>query len=755
MTMKLSRSHLQVGWITLSVTLGLCPLAQAGRVEVVLVPRPGITAPAEVVLVLSRDQGELLPTRRQVSLDSPRQAFEVGEGVWTIEATGDGVWAPARKVTVRKDSERRIEVEVYEATAVRGRVEVEQGEALPTEIGIELYPPIEKLGPGKTRPPHVPSEALAFRCPAVKGEFQCPAPIGKWDVRVRAADHISHYLWNVAFPKKAAAELGRFVLRRGASIVGWVMAAGPVKPGAEWHLELAPMQAAATPSAAETARVFSAEAQADERGFFHFTGISPGTYVLTASLEGFAPAKFFPLRVLENRESQLQDILVLHPPMTVEVRVVPETDLQQRPWNVKVFDLGETPGAMELVTMGTAGEGGNWRATELSAGRFLFQLEDSAGVPWAFQEVELATGSAEVAFDLDLVEVEGTLRLGGEPLVAELYFGGKRGVPRFRFETDDAGRFHGHVTREGEWRVDVESTASSVHRSLPRVEVRRGGQQVARVAIDLPDGALRGQVVNEKDQPVPDANIFLSVAGDSPVFARSDAEGEFELRGLGRGHAVVQARVPGEESDAVWLQLQEENQPVRLILKRKREVAGVVLGTYGGVPGAQVLAMAPGEIRAQGATDAAGKFTLQVPVSARYLDLVVLPPGHTLLARRVSLQEEGPLQLFVEPEGGTLVLEEATLIPGQSQSTIVLTQNGTLLSSVNLRHWAEVNGQKWKLGGPEVVPQMAAGQYEVCRVPHSQVQARVQGSSVGNCVRGTLAPGGELTLRVPKEAGAK
>lgn len=445
------------------------------------------------------------------------------------------------------------------------------------------------------------------------------------------------------------------------------------------------------------------------------------------------------------------------PPILLQVQVTPPIDLQQKPWQIEVFDLGETPGSMERLTEGKTGEDGSAEVSGLPSGRLMIHLLDSAGSTWAYREVEVASGDTAVDFDLDLVEVEGTLRLGGEPLVAAAYFGGRNGVPSFRLESDTAGQFRGVLTREGAWPLEIDATDPPVHRSLAKVEVRRvPGKRVARINVDLPDGRLKGRVTDEQERPVEKAQIRVQTPEDRMIHAETGPRGEFELHGLALGDLWVQASAQGQDSEATWVRLAEgSEQPVHLRLRKKRDVTGWVLGPAGGVPGAQVLALAPGEIRSQAITDVAGRFTLRVPVAASSLEVVVLPPGHSLQARRIPLDPQGEIRLQVEPEGGNLVLQGVERGGLFGTSTLLVSRDGVPVSLGALRNWSESNGFRWASEGPLVVPQLGAGQYEICRVSYAQLPARLQGNpAAGRCVAGFLNPGADLVLDIPREERA-
>jgi hypothetical protein len=748
----------RVWWLAAFLALAPGAPVSAADLEVDLLPQSSSSLPPEVRLTARSDRPNLDPIASLLSAPYGSQRLQLTEGKWTVEAKAEGFWAPVRNVDLAKDGARRLEIELFPASLVKGTVQVKEDDTLPSEIGLELHRPIEPPGPSNPRPVRQESQPLTFRCPVDReGDFQCAAPAGEWDVRLRASDHISHYRWKQPFPKGSAASVGTLLLERGASVVGWSRADGVIPKGRAIEISLRPMAAGASSLGESTDRALLLKTQVDERGFFHLTGVQPGAYLLTAALPGFAPAKFFPLRVVENRETQLQAPLVLGPPIRLQVHVTPSTDLQQKPWQIEVFDLGETPGAMERVAGSKTGVDGSAETSGLPSGRLMIHLLDSAGSTWAYREVEVASGDMAVDFDLDLVEVEGTLRLGGEPLVATAYFGGRNGVPSLRIESDAAGRFRGILAREGSWPLEIEASDPPVHRSLASVEVKRApGKRMARVDVDLPDGRLKGRVTDEQDRPVEKAQIRIQIPEDRMIHAETGPRGEFELQGLALGDLWVQASAQGQDSEATWVRLTEgSEQPVHLTLRKKRDVAGWVLGPAGGVPGAQVLALAPGEIRSQAVTDVAGRFTLRVPAAASSLEVVVLPPGHSLQARRIPLDPQGEIRLQVEPEGGNLVLQGVEKGGLFGTSTLLVSRDGVPVSLGALRNWAESNGFRWGSEGPLVVPQLGAGRYEICRVSYAQLPARLQGDpAAGRCVAGFLNPGADLLLDIPREERA-
>jgi hypothetical protein len=734
--------------------LWTCASAHAAHLDVSLA-QPSLRSPLPPVeLTLRSTLPGKEPRKITVSGAGPHR-LPAEEGTWSLEAKAAGRWAQSQKIVLAAQDSRTLQIDLFEASAIQGRIEVDKGEQPPGEIGVDLHPPANEASLDNPRPKRSPNaKPLILRCPVRDGAFNCPAPAGTWDLRIGAADRIAHYFWKVPFSKEQPAVLKPIRLRKGASVVGWARADGRVKEGTPLQVRLTPLQAASSQSAETTDRVLALSAQADARGFFQISGVSPGSYVLTATLEGFGPARFFPLRVFEDRESKLEEPLILRPPITLEARVSPPVDVQGRPWHLEIFDLGTTPGAMDSRAKGSAGAEGLWQSPPLSAGHVRLQLSDRDQTIWHVQEVELSETLSRVDVDLDLVEIDGEVTIGGEPVEATLHFGGRMGVPSLQFASDENGRFSGYLPREGRWRVDTQAREPLVRRALPNVEVRRAsGQNVARVSIDLPAGKLLGRTVDEQGKGVGGASVLVEIAGEPPVFLETDERGEFAAHGLGKGQVFVEARTRELQAEGLWVALDPkmEGPPLELVLRKTREFHGWVLGPAGGVPGAQVIATTPAGNQGQAVTDLAGRFSLKAPAGTTAFDMIVLPPGYALEARRVQVEEGGELRLFVKPEGGTLILEGLDEPEAGGTSAVLLYHEGVPIYALStLRRWAEGHGRRWLGSAPREAPQLDPGDYQVCRVPAGQMNAVRRPASLGGCVAGHLLPGGELTLRVPR-----
>src|SRR6185436_4006934 len=192
------------------------------------------------------------------------------------------------------------------------------------------------------------------------------------------------------------------------------------------------------------------------------------------------------------------------------VEVAPVLDLRGRPWHAQVVREEEASGKPSpIVFEGNVETDGNLVVASQSPGRYRIGILDSLGNRLAASEVTLdGPGVPPQRIVVRLVTLEGTLRLGQEPLAASLWFGGRSGAIRVRLESDEEGRFHGILPREGDWSLDVESSQPRL-RTRARIDVLANRAGKATADIVLPDTRVFGTVVDTKGKPVPRADVLV------------------------------------------------------------------------------------------------------------------------------------------------------------------------------------------------------------------------------------------------------
>ncbi|MGH2628317.1 MAG: carboxypeptidase-like regulatory domain-containing protein, partial [Anaerolineales bacterium] len=443
---------------------------------------------------------------------------------------------------------------------------------------------------------------------------------------------------------------------------------------------------------------------------------------------------------------------------------------RRRPWRLLLHASEE--GAIIDAAEGTTDRSGRWRSPSLPAGIYVVRvLEGDNSFFW--QEVTLSESTQELAIELPLVEVVGTVRFGEEPLAGRLLFGGQngRGGTKIGAESDTEGHFSAVLPRADKWVVDVQSDDPPVDAVGLGVEVRRRrDRRPTKLDIEIPDTVVRGTVSDDQGRPVPDAWVHLTrFEPSSGLTTRTTGrDGAFTIQGQLPGRCFVWARTAnGETSDTSEVVLVEgpPPPPLQLVVEKRRLLRGRVTSAAGtGVAGAQVFADAfpaaglptlPGWDRA--AADLDGAFKLELPNKTAEVQLVVLAPGHPLAAWRVRLREETTaLTLRLEESQGTLHLPRTDSNLVTSLFPLLLL-DGEPLGGDLLRSWAMAGNGGSPSGDIKTVSGMPPGSYRYCELEPQEALLVLWGAAAPSesaCTEGYLAAGGELTLESPRATAA-
>lgn len=729
--------------IAVSLKEGASPAPITARLRAV----PSTTGPQKTTIE-PIDREIQIPGKLEIALDR--------SVVWEVSLEADGYWSP-KGLVGPGDSD--VAITLWTTGEIAGIVQVEKGEKIPADLTIRFESSPE---PGKAQ--ILPQQTVV--CPIVEGAWACQVPAGKLDLRLRARSFVSHYRWGAIVPARGALKVGPLALRRGASIVGRVeVSEGAISPQG-CRVELSPTTAGLSRSAEAKEQLgkLALSASVNERGFFHLEGVPPGSYVLTARQPGFAPAQIFPVSVFESSESEVRQPLILMKPLTLEVALDPALDPWSRPWEIQLFGHSAASGNLNDLGKGKASEEGLWTKPGLAPGEYSFHVVDSHGSSYAEQEIRLDRPSPPLQVKIPLVWVEGKVRIGEEPLAANLWFGGRHGKVSVLLRSDSDGEFSGALPREGDWEVDVDAAKPLVRRRFPQVAIRPlGDTGSAKVEIVLPDTKILGEVVQEDGAKVAKARVIaVELTTAYPTALETDAEGRFEVVGIPEGLLNLMADKAGSRSDEVAVQITEgaTPPPVRLVLRKTQEISGTVVSSAGGVPGARVFALALSPSSSgfvpkgsQSTTDAQGRFQIEVASSAAEVQIVVLPPGFAASLQRLQGIPKGPLEIRVDPRGGTLTFRPVDLGKPEDPASarLIVLLNGAFVDESLLRMWAEINGVRNADPGQLVIPQLPAGTYTACWARLSDAMQIFRSGIPGSaaCDSGSLSPGGELILEAP------
>lgn len=731
-------------------------LAVPVRVEVVHLD-PTVRPSAEpVVGTLVVDvAGESMPPREvqipgQVVVDLPVRASS------RLSIKADHLWTPDRVVIPSDEgSPEDVTFEMLSAGSVQGKLAVPKGHVLPDRLDV-IYQASDpenddwkRLDPGSQV--RQPCEL------GPEGEFSCQVPALTLDLHLHAPGFVPRYFWNVAVPARETDRLGELTLRSGASVVGRVVTAGGLPPdGAIVILE---PEMPTTQHYARTESKLDRRSRrglADRRGFFQLADIASGSYRVRIEKSGYADTESQAFTVYDGRETTLPEPLVLHPPVRFELVLEPPMDPYGRAWTVDLAPVGSHERHNNLVP-----ETGRWTREDLAPGSYSLKIRSGTGryeYSWWSDQIRIEPQMDPYLLDIPVLQVEGEVTLGDEPLEALVWFGGPHGGQQIRIDTNEEGLYAGYLPKEGLWRVTVVSEATG-RRSLEPVEVEKPeGAQAARVNLHLPDTRIVGEVVDGEGEPVPGARVKAAHLKTLAELDNSstDSDGEFELRGLAEGSVALSAHDPKTDrsSSLVQVHLQEEvqPQPVRLVLESHQELAGRVHWQGRAVPGTRIVALPtlpPGQgalaIVPDSYTDAQGRFSVRLPAQTIRANVTIQPPGFAAKILSVDMPRETPLEIEVSQEGGTLILvtpKRDERLPGQGATASLLQHDGAQVVADTLASWARFHGAP-QSPGEATFPMMEPGSYTYC-LPSPDRPPR--------CTSGFLPQGGELVLRIGDES---
>jgi hypothetical protein len=630
-----------------------------------------------------------------------------------------GWWSP-RTILIADGTGRQETLRIFKTSFLEGKVLFGKEETPSKEIEVRF----EQTASMKAETP-IPQGTIV--CPVENGAFRCAVPLGDLDLRIRSEGFVAHYFWSIKVRKEEPTSLGTFSMERGASIVGFVEDGTTGQPVKGAEVILSTDHFAASRSRTQEARFqqTSLSATTSENGFFQIPGVQPGFFKVEVNKKDQGQAALSGIQVLVAKEHKLPHPLSLFRPATVEARIAPSRDSEDRPWRVSLKSLDQHRG-QEFLLLNPQEEDAPWKALGIPSGPYLLTVEDSTGSAWASRVLKLRGQDVQEEILLDFIPVEGLVTLAEAPLPgAEIFFGGRRGTRRIRFETDVDGIYAGLLPEAGSWQVDIESSTPSLRKRFRSVSVPNAPSAPARVDFELSDLTLEGHLVDSSGKPVM-GSILLNAIDGIPNQARTDSEGFFKFRGLDPGLHDLQGMAGGSrQTDRLRLEVRKDEPPpfLELTLNDPTVLEGRVISDLGGVPGAMLLGslFVQGEmasiVSARAQTELDGSFRMPLPVPADAVELQILATGYGYKAARILPRpgQEAVIRLYRESGSLSLLLED-----GYDRQNLAadfsLEQNGTSLSLNHLSQWASFYGDTHVTRPKNQVffPALEFGEYRLC-----------------------------------------
>jgi hypothetical protein len=640
---------------------------------------------------------------------------------WTLGVESKNCWAPSVRVTATSPS---VDVTLWSRATIAGTVSVE-GDAAPRVLRARLTTP---LGHGVSLDTIVP-------CPVERGRWTCSVPATEVDIRLDAGGFIPSYSWNVKTETGKVTRLPATRLVRGASIAGWVeVPRGDVR---EAEVELLPAGAAPEMPLAQRDTPRSSITIANERGFFQFAAVPPGSYSVVARKRGWSPARESDIEIEAGHEHVLRAPLRLQPLASLSVTLQPPVGPDENPWRVTLSRPAPLSRTFAVVRQEQAAESGYWTGNDLEADVYKLTVTDSRGSVFARREITLTPAGWSEVVTIEKAGVAGRVTAGKEPIEARLAF--IDGPLRVEMESGADGTFSGVLPQAGRWNLDVRPVGgANIHYGAVEVAASDDGVP-AEVEIELPGGRARGLVLDESGRPL-QALVRIRTGSTVKAYGSTDAEGKFDFVALTPGPAEVEADADDYGSALVsWTIAEQQTEVLRIVVPKRRMIA-VRLATPDGraVSGAVVWQfLPPFRRRFEAVSGPDGTVRLQVPGSGS-IDAAVFAAGLPLKLLSLPLDPKNGVVVTMNPAGGRLRFDVA----GQAWPFIARS-DGPFFPVAGLFFRPDPVGLPYGVTGAGFAPELEAGTYVIC--PGASLSDR--------CQRRSLSPGTTTSVDLKPPSG--
>jgi hypothetical protein len=666
--------------------------------------------------------------------------IELPAGGWELQSSAADYWSLPLAVDTTGDKPAKLAMQLWRTATLHGEV---TGAQKLGELRLYVQSSPDASGPA------VP--ATSITCPVDGRKWSCRVPGGTLDVAVRAQGYVTVYRWAVGAMPGQSVDAGTIELRRGASLTGYVLRPKR-QPDAKLDqikITLEELRASTDPDVSRaTLRHLTTEANA--RGFFHFIA-APGSYQIQARA-GSLISDSVDVRVIDGREAELREPLLLAPMRKLTVNITPPVDPFGKPWTAELQKVDRN-GVVVFSSKNAIAETGLWNKEGLTPGHYRMLIRRTPVDAWYAADVDIASDTT-LSVDIPLTRVTGTATLAGKPLVALLWFGGKQGEPRVGVRTRPDGTFRAILPEKAgdSWTVDVVSQQPYIDRTLDDVKLRHHDDGTSSADIELPGNTIAGEVVDTDGRIQDHAIINVTAAGGVQQQILSDS-GTFSVTGLAPGRVALRAETQhGETESPVEVDVSDSNELtlVRLTIKHSQALAGIVRSSFGPLAGATVTALPINfqyRLFSQYPVDEEGKFRIVLPPRTSEVFFAAAAPGYACRIARVAVQEEPPMPVFLDGNGGRLAF---TIPEGTEELKAYLIHDGAVFPAFAAAALADGAISRQDGGRRAVIPLITPGPYSVCWLTWSEIAPASNGYRPDQrCASGLLATGGSLDLTAP------
>lgn len=354
----------------------------------------------------------------------------------------------------------------------------------------------------------------------------------------------------------------------------------------------------------------------DQQGSYTFSGIQPGSYLVTASEFNYASSS---IGATVAANQQVQANILLQPnPASISGQV---TDAFGSPINnasVRILDQNET-----LVGFALTGADGTYAIGNIPAGSFKLVVS-AEGYQTALSGISLSAGEQRTNVDFSLSanpgRISGTVTdASGNPItgaVVTVRIIGAGGVVVATVVTDSDGNYTAGSLPPGSYTVTV--TAQGFETRTVGAIVQSDTTTTTNVSLTGIFGSITGVVLNNLALPITTASVAVSLFDENGILlftTNAQSNGSFTFPQVAPGNYVITASASGFVTGIIGaVVIPDEAANVTLLLQTgPASIAGFVTNTATGDPiqGAIVTATTvDGQVLAISTSAADGSFTI-------------------------------------------------------------------------------------------------------------------------------------------------
>jgi hypothetical protein len=582
------------------------------------------------------------PTRLSISFRPPGRLQVASEAPY---------WAP--DVALLPDMSQ-VDVELWPVALVSGAFA--EGHAAPPRLSLGFQP--VRLDP-KEKPKAQPRGTVD----CVPGRtFACRLPAATLDLRLEVEGYVPLYFWNRQLKSGSKLDLGLLKLEKGASVAGWVDLPVGIAPGdIEVVLEIAATGFLGDPVLGTQLKRKRREVKVDPSGFFQIVGAEPGPFSVFARTPGRPDGPKIQIHIRRDEESVLGTPLELPEPGRLRVWISPGAG----PWRFTLLARQARSQFAQDVKTERPEDSGWLELVDLPVGSFRYQVTDDDGGIWKSGELEIVPGeNPPLLIEIPQVEIAGKVLLGNEPVAAKILFGamGEQQIP---IDSDQDGKFHGFLPREGRWEMAAELAEAGYVRLEP-VDVE---EKELDLILRIPGVNLEG-IVFEDGKPKAAALVIVKdEGGKGRVLGTSttNGEGKFRLAGLAAGTLGIMAKRADRQSKwtIVEAEVDQEAEKVRIELLESNRVRGRVLVQGTPLSAAKITAIPnPSHLgRSSTVSGIDGTFEVLLPAEAADAVLIGLAQGYAAAIEPAPIRS-ATISLSLSTSAGDLLVGGLHCRPG-------------------------------------------------------------------------------------------